>query len=52
MDQAVLAAQVGRIEEVAESLRLKSNHDPYADDLEELADELQDIAETIHKEVE
>ena len=50
MDRAVLEAQVGRITEVADALRMKSNHE-YNDALEDLAEELQDIANTINDEV-
>jgi len=31
---------------------MKSNHDPYSDDLEAIADELQEIAGVIQREVE
>jgi hypothetical protein len=47
-----ILVQIDRIVQVAEALRLKSNHDPFADDLEDLATELQDIADILTQEVE
>lgn len=52
MDQAVLEALVSRLEVVGESLRMKANHDgPHSDDLEDLAEEVQEIATVINEEV-
>lgn len=50
VDIELLETQASRLEEVASTLTLKSNHG-LNDDLEDLADEVRDIAEIIYAEV-
>jgi len=52
MVKSEIEMQVDRIIEVADTLRMKSNHDGMDDDLDALAEELQSIAEAIQREVE
>jgi len=50
VDRAVLDQQVDRIIEASEILRMKGTSNPTLDDLTDLAEELQDVAEIITEE--